>query len=150
MSNTLSRELETVLQLDNWGLVAPDITVLGFEFAQNEIQQLQESVPTDVFSLENNTSILQLLTKPNDITVYTDAQYIDIMQQCYRLIQAQTIASKISTFPYADGSKMVDIQQYHECNFAITGCVRTVSAFAIATLYISGTPKVSVLFGLIV
>ena len=87
MSNTLSRELETVLQLDNWGLVAPDITVLGFEFAQSELQQLQESVPTDVFSLENNTSILQLLTKPNDITVYTDVSlYCTTLDLLYLLM----------------------------------------------------------------
>ena len=150
MQNTLTRELEAALQLDERGLVSPAAALHGFVFAQTEMQQIQESVPSDVFSLENNTSILQTLVSPDDTMHYRVEQHMDILHQCYQYIQAQTIASKINTYPYADGSTMVDVYQYHNCDFNIANTTRTVSAFAAATLYISGIPTLSVVFALII
>ena len=135
-----------LLQLDQRGFIAIEEVLLGLEYAQREIMTLQETVPKMAHDL-NNDIILQILLVNTNTVQFAENQRLEIAERCLNHVQSNVIIDKIMTFRYANGTKMVDVHQYHRCNLAVSSVQSlAVRSFTIATLYLSSRPVLSVLF----
>ena len=146
MQHTLQEDLISCLQLEQRGVVAIESVLLGMEFAQQETMALQDTVPSGVHDFDNDIVLQTLLVSTNNIQ-FTDTQYTEIADRCLTHVRSDAIISKITTFRYANGTKMVDVHQYHACNFSLPSIQSlAVRSFTVATLYLSSRPVLSVLF----
>ena len=146
MENTLQANLIDALQLQQRAFDAVESALIGLEFAQRELIALQDTVPSTVHDL-NNDVILQTLLVSTNAMQFNNEQYVEIAGRCLDHVRTGVIISKITTFRYRDGSKLVDVHQYHSCNLPLPSVQSlAVRSFTVATLYLSSRPMLSVIF----
>ena len=145
MQNTLKDELVDALQLERRGFIAVESVLLGLEYAQHEIMTQQDTVPKEVHDF-NNDIILQTLLVDTNMTQLTEEQKIQLVDSCLTHVRSNVIIDKIMTFRYSNGTKMVDVHQYHHCTALPIVQSLAIQRFIIATVYLSSRPVLSVLF----
>jgi len=145
MQNVLKPELVNMLELESLGFQYPESIILAFEAAQNELILDTGFEPCMTFDL--GSYFLQTVTIDNAPTLNNN-QAQNVKNALLQYMAQNRIPSRIVTFNYRSGFRMVETSTFEHCNINLDDC--TIPCFSSAALFLDNHLVLTVLFARVI